>query len=106
MASAYHHAPTHIRRMLNQLLFKHVYLVPDQDAGQLTATATCLPPFNSILGWGGSPTDSEQTLPEGEESTKPLATDQGNKTRTRAHTALLMRLSPARPGPPSTAGPG
>ena len=75
MASAYHHAPTHIRRMLNQLLFKHVYLVPDQDAGQLTATATCLPPFNSILGWGGSPTDSEQTLPEGEESMKPLTTD-------------------------------
>ena len=79
MASAYHHAPTHIRRMLNQLLFKHVYLVPDQDAGQLTATATCLPPFNSILGWGGSPTDSEQTLPEGEESTKPLATDPGEQ---------------------------
>ena len=75
MASAYHHAPTHIRRMLNQLFFEHVYLVPDQDAGQIAATATCLPPFNSILGWDGNPTDSEQTLPEGEESMKPLTTD-------------------------------
>ena len=53
MASAYHHAPTHIRRMLNQLLFEHVYLVPHEDTSQLTATATCLPPFDSILGWGG-----------------------------------------------------
>ena len=75
MASAYHHAPNHIRRMLNQLFFEHVYLVPDQDAGQIAATATCLPPFDSILGWCESPTDSEQTLPEGEESMKPLATD-------------------------------
>ena len=75
MASAYHHAPTHIRRMLNQLLFEHVYLVPDQDAGQIAATATCLPPFDSILGWSGNPTGSEQTLPEGEESMKPPITN-------------------------------
>jgi recombinase len=61
MASAYHHAPNHIRRMLNQLLFEHVYLVPHDDTRQLTATATCIPPFDSILGWSGSPTDSEQT---------------------------------------------
>ena len=74
-ASAYHQAPDHIRRMLNQLFFDHVYLVPDQDTDQLTTTATCLPPFDSILGWGGSPTDNEQTLPEGEESMKPLTTD-------------------------------
>ena len=69
MASAYHHAPTHIRRMLNQLLFEHVYLVPHEDTSQLTATATCLPPFDSILGLGGSPTSSEQTLqtPRGHE---------------------------------------
>ena len=67
MASAYHHAPNHIRRMLNQLFFEHVYLVPDQDAGQLTATATCLPPFDSILGqdkdgnWSsGSTTDPNE----------------------------------------------
>lgn len=47
-----------------------------QDA-QLIITATRLPPFNSILGLsrGGSPTDSEQTLPEGEESMKPPITD-------------------------------
>ena len=47
-----------------------------QDA-QLIITATRLPPFNSILGLsrGGSPTDSEQILPEGEESMKPLATN-------------------------------
>ena len=75
MASAYHHAPNHIRRMLNQLLFEHVYLVPYDDTRQFAATATCLPPFDSILGWGGSPTDNEQTLPEGEESMKPLTTD-------------------------------
>ena len=69
MASAYHHAPNHIRRMLNQLFFEHVYLVPDQDAGQIAATATYLPPFDSILGLGGSPTSSEQTLqtPRGHE---------------------------------------
>jgi len=35
MAIAYHHAPNHIRRMLNQLFFEHVYLVPGQDAGQI-----------------------------------------------------------------------
>ena len=69
MASAYHHAPNHIRRMLNQLLFEHVYLVPYDDTTQLTATATCTPPFDSILGLGGSPTGSEQTLqaPRGHE---------------------------------------
>ena len=50
-ASAYHQAPDHIRRMLNQLFFDHVYLVPDQDTDQLTTTATCLPPFDSILRW-------------------------------------------------------
>ena len=50
-ASAYHQAPDHIRRMLNQLFFDHVYLVPDQDTNQLTTTATCLPPFDSILRW-------------------------------------------------------
>ena len=53
MASAYHHAPNHIRRMLNQLLFEHVYLVPHDDTRQLTTTATCMPPFDSILGLGG-----------------------------------------------------
>ena len=69
MASAYHHAPNHIRRMLNQLFFEHVYLVPHDDTSQLTTTATCMPPFDSILGWGGSPTGSEQTLqtPRGHE---------------------------------------
>ena len=50
-ATAYHQAPDHIRRMLNQLFFDHVYLVPDQDTNQLTTTATCLPPFDSILRW-------------------------------------------------------
>ena len=50
-ASAYHQAPDHIRRMLNQLFFDHVYLVSDQDTDQLTTTATCLPPFDSILRW-------------------------------------------------------
>ena len=75
MVSAYHHAPNHVRHMLNQLLFEHVYLVPYDGTRQLAATATCLPPFDSILGWGGSPTDNEQTLPEGEESMKPLTTD-------------------------------
>ena len=39
------------RRMLSQLFFDHVYLVPDQDTDQLTTTATCLPPFDSILRW-------------------------------------------------------
>ena len=53
MASAYHHAPNHIRRMLNQLLFEHVYLVPYDNTSQLTTTATCMPPFDSILGLGG-----------------------------------------------------
>ena len=53
MASAYHHAPNHIRRMLNQLLFEHVYLVPYDGTSQLTATAACMPPFDSILGLGG-----------------------------------------------------
>ena len=53
MASAYHHAPNHIRRMLNQLLFEHVYLVPYDDTRQLAATAACMPPFDSILGLGG-----------------------------------------------------
>ena len=69
MASAYHHAPNHIRRMLNQLLFEHVYLVPYNGTSQLAATATCMPPFDSILGLGGSPTSSEQTLqtPRGHE---------------------------------------
>ncbi len=50
-ATAYHQAPENIRRMLNQLFFDHVYLVPDQDTNQLTTTATCLPPFDSILRW-------------------------------------------------------
>ena len=50
-AAAYHQAPDHIHRMLNQLFFDHVYLVPDQDTDQLTTTATCLPPFDSILRW-------------------------------------------------------
>ncbi len=50
-ATAYHQAPEHIRRILNQLFFDHVYLVPDQDTNQLTTTATCLPPFDSILRW-------------------------------------------------------
>ena len=50
MASAYHHAPNHIRRMLNQLLFERVYLVPYDGTRQLTTTATCVPPFDSILG--------------------------------------------------------
>ena len=69
MASAYHHAPNHIRRMLNQLLFERVYLVPYDGTSQLTTTATCMPPFDSILGLGGSPTGSEQTLqtPRGHE---------------------------------------
>ena len=53
-ADAYHQAPDHIRRMLNQLFFEHVYLVPDQDSGQVTTTATCLPPFDNILGVGVS----------------------------------------------------
>ena len=86
MASAYHHAPNHIRRMLNQLFFEHVYLVPDQDAGQIAATATYLPPFDSILGLGGSPTGSEQTLLEGEESMKPLTTDPGERDEEQAAT--------------------
>ena len=34
-----------------------------------------MPPFDSILGWGGSPTDSERTLSKSEESMKSLATD-------------------------------
>ena len=45
--------------------------------GQLTTPATCTPPFDSILGWDGSPADSKQILPEGEESMKPLTTDPG-----------------------------
>ena len=53
MANTYHHAPNHIRRMLNQLLFEHVYLVPYDDTRQLAATAACMPPFDSILGLGG-----------------------------------------------------
>lgn len=36
-----------------------------------------MPPFDSILGWGGSPTDSERTLSKSEESMKSLATDPG-----------------------------
>ena len=53
MANTYHHAPNHIRRMLNQLLFEHVYLVPHDDTSRLAATAACMPPFDSILGLGG-----------------------------------------------------
>ena len=86
MANTYHHAPNHIRRMLNQLLFEHVYLVPHDDTSQLTTTATCMPPFDSILGWGGSPTGSEQTLLEGEESMKPLTTDPGERDEEQAAT--------------------
>ena len=36
--------------MLNQLFFERIHLVPDQDSGQVTTTATCMPPFDSILG--------------------------------------------------------
>ena len=36
--------------MLNQLLFERVYLVPYDGTRQLTTTATCMPPFDSILG--------------------------------------------------------
>ena len=60
-ATTYHQAPDHIRRMLNQLFFEHVYLVPDQDSGQVTTTATCMPPFDSILGQYTNPTDSKTT---------------------------------------------
>ena len=72
--------------MLNQLLFEHVYLVPHDDTSQLTTTATCMPPFDSILGWGGSPTGSEQTLLEGEEGMKPLTTDPGERDEEQAAT--------------------
>ena len=98
--------------MLNQLLFEHVYLVPHDDTSQLTTTATCMPPFDSILGWGGSPTDNEQTLPEGEESMKPLTTDPGERDEEQAanlataasgqpHTTATRRST----DPPSTTGP-
>lgn len=104
MASAYHYAPNHIRRMLNQLLFEHVYLVPDQDAGQIAATATCLPPFDSILGWSGSPTDNEQTLPEGEESRKLITTDPGECDEDQAATpATTVSDQPHTLQPPGTA---
>ena len=104
MASAYHHAPNHIRRMLNQLLFEHVYLVPYDDTRQLTTTATCMPPFDSILGWGGSPTDNEQTLPEGEESMKPLTTDPGERDEEQAaNLATAASDQPHTLQPPGTA---
>ena len=104
MASTYHYAPNHIRRMLNQLLFEHVYLVPDQDAGQIAATATCLPPFDSILGWSGSPTDNEQTLPEGEESRKLITTDPGECDEDQAATpATTASDQPHTLQPPGTA---
>ena len=104
MAIAYHHAPNHIRRMLNQLFFEHVYLVPGQDAGQIAATATCLPSFDSILGWSGSPTDNEQTLPEGEESRKLITTDPGECDEDQAATpATTASDQPHTLQPPGTA---
>ena len=90
--------------MLNQLFFEHVYLVPDQDAGQIAATATYLPPFDSILGLGGSPTGSEQTLLEGEESMKPLTTDPGERDEEQAATlATAASGQPHTPQPPGAA---
>ena len=90
--------------MLNQPLFEHVYLVSHEDTSQLTATATCLPPFDSILGWGGSPTDNEQTLLEGEESMKPLTTDPGERDEEQAATpATAASGQPHTPQPPGAA---
>ena len=54
--------------MLNQLFFEHVYLVPDQDSGQVTTTATCMPPFDSILKVGVSSTTGAAVGPGGTEN--------------------------------------
>ena len=67
-AATYHQAPDHIRRMLNQLFFERIHLVPDQDSGQVTTMATCLPPFDNILGWGMSSTTGAAVGPGGTEN--------------------------------------
>ena len=119
-ASAYHQAPDHIRRMLNQLFFDHVYLVPDQDTDQLTTTATCLPPFDSILRWRAT-ADVESTEGavverrksegvEGTEGVRGSALDEpANLGKSQGETEVTddegsaEGMGRARPGPTPTA---
>ena len=86
-AATYHQAPDHIRRMLNQLLFERIHLVPDRDSGQVTTTATCMPPFDSILGQYTNPTDSKATnSPEGTQDIRGVGNTRSTEDAARPKT--------------------
>ena len=73
--------------MLNQLFFERIHLVPDQDSGQVTTTATCMPPFDSILGQYTNPTDSKATnSPEGTQDIRGVGNTRSTEDAARPKT--------------------
>ena len=72
-ATAYRWAPDHLRRLLNQTLFERIYLVPNQDSGQLTLQTHLLPPFDSILTWNPAAAQNQGEEAAGEAGEKSAA---------------------------------
>ena len=64
----------HLRRLLNQTLFDKIYITTNPDTGHLTTTIQHQPPFDSILTW--TPTDTDT-------GTDALDTQEGDEEQER-----------------------